>query len=107
MLSLSTSLRRQSRSGILRTLLACALILAGMPTITAVIVVDSKPAFTLDICHPLQSIDRTSGASTIALPSSQPPAQALAQNGVATDPAVVRRIRPSDKPDPPPPKIGA
>jgi hypothetical protein len=91
----------------MRTLLACALILASMPTITGVIVIDSKPAFTLDICHPLQSADRSSGTSIIALPPPQRPAQVLAQKGAATDSAAVRPIRPSDKPDPPPPKIRA
>jgi len=52
-------------------ILAVALILGSVqPLLGVVAYQDSTPAFTLDICHPLQSLGHSSGVIGLALPAS-------------------------------------
>jgi hypothetical protein len=52
-------------------ILAAALILGSVQPLLGVMAYqDSTPAFTLDICHPLQSLDHSPSVIGLALPSS-------------------------------------
>ena len=83
-----------------------ALLLGGMPITTGVIVAgDSTPAFTVDICHPLQSLEQPS----LPVFAHPPRAVALAPSDrdCATCNIVVTglRSRLADSPDPRPPEL--
>ncbi len=83
-----------------------AILAGGLPIITGVVVMpDSKPSFTLDVCHPLAAVacGLTQGEAPLipkhaATPSLCP--LGIAREFVARVPSGA--IRP---PDPPPPKI--
>lgn len=85
--------------------LALAVLLGGMPLMLGVTVVrDGAPAFTINICHPLHSFDR-SPAPMLAVMTVHPATNGwLPERGRACAPAPTLRARTADAPDPPPPK---
>lgn len=66
--------KRQALRALVAPLLALAVLLASLPLVTGVILQDQTPAFTLDICHPLQS--QSQSPSVVPLP---PPAAGRGQ----------------------------
>jgi hypothetical protein len=84
------------------------MLVGGLPILTGVLVIaDSKPAFTLDVCHPLGGASYNLDLSEAPLVPTHTIAQLPAQSGAA--PEFVSPFSPqvSNAPDPPPPKIGA
>jgi hypothetical protein len=51
--------------------LAIVMIIASLPSIGVIVVPDqSGPSLTMDICHPLQSVDRSSAVTLLARSAS-------------------------------------
>jgi hypothetical protein len=84
--------------------LALAVLLGGMPLTLGVVVQDHGPMFTLNICHPLQSFDRSPVPVLAVMPEHPAVREHLPERGHAAAPAQPLRLRAADAPDPPPPK---
>jgi len=81
---LKTSLSDRGCSAINCAILTIALVLGSLqPLLGVVIYQDSAPAYTLDICHPLQSLDHTMAAPVLALPAASARFVPLVFNKVA------------------------
>jgi len=88
--------------------LVVALLMGGLPILTGVaLIADSKPAFTLDICHPIAGASYNLDASLAPLIPATCVAQAPAAAGFTSDSVASFSPQPNRAPDPPPPKIGA
>ena len=96
------------RSPLLAGALIAAILLGGLPILTGVVVIaDSKPALTLDLCHPLSGASFNLDQGEAPLIPKQTSAQLPADCGAA--PEFVAAFLPtvSRAPDPPPPKAFA
>jgi hypothetical protein len=88
--------------------LIAAILIGGLPILTGVIVItDSKPAFTLDICHPIGGVSYNLGQSEAPLIPERTNAQLPRYCGAALEFVSAFSPQVIDSPDPPPPKIGA
>jgi hypothetical protein len=98
-----TMARRSIRQ--LAAALAVVITMASLPSIGVIVVADnSGPSISLDICHPLQSMDRTSGTILVARPA---PPEVVVTNAPPEKLAASARIFKSKiviAPDSPPPK---
>jgi hypothetical protein len=87
-------------------LLIAALLCGGLPMFSGVVVVaDSKPAFTLDVCHPLSGASYNLSPATAPLINALPAVPPPADWGTASEFAALLAGRPARTPDPPPPKL--
>src|SRR5579883_3380356 len=87
-------------------LLAAAILLGGLPAFTGVTLTgDSRPAFTLDICHPAGAA--ALGGAQIEAPLIPARAAAWAPVCCGAAPEFVVRftLQLNQAPDPPPPKL--
>ena len=90
--------------------LIAAILIGGVPMLTGVVVIaDSKPTLTLDVCHPLggASYNLDLGQSEAPLIPTRVSAQLPTESGEAPEFVALFSPRVSEAPDPPPPKIGA
>jgi hypothetical protein len=96
----------RSANPLLVMALLAGFIIGGLPSFIGVTVVtfDSRPAFSLDICHPLQSADP---AAAPALTVPEPPFALhpiLADVGEQVQTVIPELEERSDPPDSPPPR---
>ncbi len=87
---------------------ACALVVAllvgGLPMLSGLVVVqDSRPAFTLDICHPIGGVTHTFSSEAPLIPTPAI-AQTLRESGVAYNFVIRLCSRIGEAPNPPPPE---
>ena len=88
----------------LALLLALSLLLSGLPIVASTAAPDRRPAFTLDICSPVQNLSRTSVQST------PPPLPSIGFHcdlqflGIADICVAPLKPRPADPPNAPPPE---
>jgi hypothetical protein len=85
--------------------MAFVMMMASLPSIGVIVIADrSGPAISMDICHPLQSLDNAPGIVQIARPA-QPGigASVLSQERLAQF-APILKSKLAEAPDPPPPK---
>ena len=68
---------------------------------------DSRPAFTLDICHPIGGAAHTLTPGEAPLVPAQGVAQTLHESGDADAPVIKLTSRQNEAPNPPPPKACA
>jgi hypothetical protein len=90
--------------------LIAAILIGGLPILTGMVVVsDSKPAFTLDVCHPLggASYNLDLGQGEAPLIPTHVIAQLPAQSGQVPEFVAAFSPHVSTAPDPPPPKLCA
>jgi hypothetical protein len=90
--------------------LIAAILIGGLPMLTGVVVIaDSKPALTLDVCHPLggASYNLDLGQSEAPLIPTRAAAQLPAESGEPPEFVAAFSPRVNEAPDPPPPKIDA
>ena len=108
-----TAMNRMIRRSMIFPAIACTLIAAilvgGLPMLTGVVVAaqDSKPAFTLDICHPIGGAAHTLTPCEAPLVPAQGVAQTPHESGMADDPVIKLTSRQNEAPTPPPPKTSA
>jgi hypothetical protein len=95
--------RRSARQ--LAAAMALVMMMASLPSIGVIVISDrSGPSISLDICHPLQSLDSPSSAVLIARPAS-PEIGARIPSHQALAPFVpTLKSKFAEAPDPPPPK---
>jgi hypothetical protein len=87
--------------------LIVAILVGGLPILTGVVVMaDSKPAFAVDVCHPLGGASYNLDQSEAPLVPTHTTAQLSAESGAAPEFVSAFSPRVSKAPDPPPPKIG-
>jgi len=86
--------------------LIAAILIGGLPILTGVVVIaDSKPALTLDVCHPIGWALYNLGQSEALLIPTHTAAQLPRESGAAPELVATFFPRVSKAPDPPPPKI--
>jgi hypothetical protein len=86
--------------------MAFVMMMASLPSIGVIIIADrSGPTISMDICHPLQSLDNAPGVVQIARPA-QPGigARILSQESLAQFVPILKS-KLAEAPDPPPPKL--
>jgi hypothetical protein len=86
--------------------MALVMMMASLPSIGLIIVADrSGPSISMDVCHPLQSLETSSGTVLVARPA-QPAldAKIVSQEEVAQF-VPIPKSKFAETPDPPPPKL--
>jgi hypothetical protein len=97
---------RHPVSPVFAWMLIAAILIGGLPLVTGIVVVaDSKPAFTLDVCHPIGGVSSNLSQSEAPLIPMHAAAQPPAESGVAHDFVFVLPPGRNQAPDPPPPEI--
>jgi hypothetical protein len=86
--------------------IALVMLMASLPSIGVIVIADrSGPSISMDICHPLQSLDSSPGTVLIARPA-QPEIGAKIPSHEALGQFVpVLKSKLTEAPDPPPPKL--
>jgi hypothetical protein len=85
--------------------MAFVMMMASLPSIGLIVIADrSGPSISMDVCHPLQSLDTSSGSVLVARPA-QPEfdAKIVSQEEVAQFVPILKS-KFTEAPDPPPPK---
>jgi len=84
--------------------MALVITMASLPTIGVIVIADrSGPSLTLDVCHPLQSLDTSSTLILIARPAP-PEIDATIDSQQTFSEFAPLPDKLADAPDPPPPK---
>jgi hypothetical protein len=82
--------------------------LASLPSIGVIVVADSLgPSITLDVCHPLQSVDRSADSIVIARPGTPAFVAKDVSRESFSDFVPILKGKSPDAPESPPPKIAA
>jgi hypothetical protein len=86
--------------------MAVVMMMTNLPSIGVIVISDrSGPSISMDICHPLQSLDSSPGIVQIARPAqSEIGAKIVAHESVAQFVPILK-CRFAEAPDPPPPKL--
>jgi hypothetical protein len=77
---------------------------AGLPSFSGILIRGNTPAFTMDICHPLPSVDNSSIALLPAILPSRESVTVLPEATLVPESTVKIRSALAQPPDPPPPK---
>ena len=85
------------------SLVAIALLAGGMPLSVGVVMHGPEATFSLDICHPVQSLGH-SPLPVSAIARAAEAEESLPQSGQLKEAPAPIRTRAADAPDPPPPK---
>lgn len=101
-MSPATSMRPPGHAA--AAIVALAVLLGGMPLTLGVAVHSSEAMFTLDICHPVQSLSHSPVSVVAIIPGSAAVAQFLPECERYPVPRATLRVRAADAPDPPPPR---
>jgi len=81
------------------------LAIANLPSIGVVVIPDrSGPTISLDVCHPLQSLDTSSNVILIARPSQPETGAEILSHKTLTQFVPILKSKFAETPDPPPPK---
>jgi len=101
-----TILRRTELHRSIAHLLIVAVLAGGLPLFSGVVVMrNSVPEFSLDICHPLESATQASPCLIVLPVASSEFVFSLRDRGVMDDLPRAFRSRLDDSPDPPPPEL--
>jgi len=85
--------------------MALVMIMASLPTIGVIVIADrSGPSISLDICHPIQSLDSSSSPVLIARPAQPAIGAEIFSHQTLAQFVPVLKSKFADTPDPPPPK---
>jgi hypothetical protein len=85
-------------------LLAVAILLGGMPIVSGASQA-VHPAFGIDVCQPLQAVNRVSVTCSLPILVDSSIVQRLEERGRVPAAAPIVVNSPAKAPDPPPPKI--
>lgn len=99
--------KRQALRALVAPLLALAMLLASLPLVTGVILQDQTPAFTLDICHPLQPVSQAPSVVPLPPPAAGRDQPVSVEFGHISDRATSALTEFIADIDPPPPKRAA
>jgi vacuolar-type H+-ATPase subunit F/Vma7 len=86
--------------------MALVMMMASLPSIGVIIICDrSAPSITLDICHPLQSLDASPAIVQIAGPAQPELGAKVVSRETVVQFVPILKCRFAEAPDPPPPKL--
>ncbi len=86
--------------------MAIVMMMASLPSIGVIIVADrSGPSISMDICHPLQSLETWSGTVLVARPARPELAAKLVSHEPVIQFVPILKSKFAEAPDPPPPKL--
>src|SRR5271169_601752 len=86
--------------------MALVMIIASLPSIGLIVMADrSGPSISLDICHPLQSLDSAPATVPIARPARPASGTHILSHETFAQFVPVLKYRFAESPDPPPPKL--
>jgi hypothetical protein len=86
--------------------MALVMMVASLPSIGLIVIVDrSGPSISMDICHPLQSLDTAPAIMLIARPAQPEMGTRILSHETFAQFVPVLKCRFADSPDPPPPKL--
>jgi hypothetical protein len=86
--------------------MALVMMIASLPSIGMIVISDrSGPCISMDICHPLQSLDSAPAVVPIARPAQPASGTKILSHEVAAQFVSVLKSKLADTPDPPPPKL--
>jgi hypothetical protein len=90
----------------LATAMALVMMMASLPSIGVIVISDrSGPAISLDICHPLQSLETSSGTLLVARPALPALGAEIVPHETLTQFVPILKSKLAEAPDPPPPKL--
>lgn len=88
--------------------MALVMLMASLPSIGVIVISDrSGPSISMDICHPLQSLDSAPAVVPIARRAQPASGTKILSLEVAAQFVPVLKSRFAESPDPPPPKLAA
>jgi hypothetical protein len=86
--------------------MAFVMMMASLPSIGVIIVSDrSGPSISMDICHPLQSLDSAPGVVQIARPAQPGIGARVLSHESLVQFVPILKSKLAEAPDPPPPKL--
>ena len=86
--------------------MALVMAIASLPSIGVIVISDrSGPSISLDVCHPLSSLDVSTGAVLIARPAPPEFGWRFVSAETLTQFVPVLESKFAESPDPPPPKL--
>jgi hypothetical protein len=86
--------------------MAFVMMIASLPSIGVIVVSDrSGPTISMDICHPLQSLDSSPSTVLIARPAQPEIGGRIVSHESLTQFVPVLKSELAEAPDPPPPKL--
>jgi hypothetical protein len=89
----------------LAAVMALVMMMASLPSIGVIVVSDrSGPSISMDICHPLQSLDSAPALVPIARPAQPGSSTQILSHETFAQFVPILKCRFADSPDPPPPK---
>jgi len=85
--------------------MALIVAIASLPSIGVIVIADRNgPSLTLDVCHPLQSLDTSSTVVLIARPAPPEINATIISPETLAELVPLAKDNPAETPDPPPPK---
>ena len=82
------------------------MMMASVPSIGVIVIADrSGPSISLDVCHPLQSLETSSGAVLIARPAPPAIGAEVVTHETLAQFVPILKSKLAEAPDPPPPKL--
>jgi hypothetical protein len=89
----------------LAAVMAVVLAIANLPSIGVIVISDrSGPTISLDLCHPLQSLDTSTNVILIARPARPETGAEILSHDTLAQIVPILKSKFAETPDPPPPK---
>ena len=86
--------------------MAFVMMMASLPSIGLIIVADrSGPNISMDVCHPLQSLETSSGTVLVARPAQPELDGKIVSQETVAQFVPILKSKFTEAPDPPPPKL--
>jgi hypothetical protein len=86
--------------------MALVMMIASLPSIGVIVISDSSgPSISMDICHPLQSLDSAPAVVLIARPAQPDVGTRILSHETIAQFVPVLKSKFAETPDPPPPKL--
>jgi hypothetical protein len=86
--------------------MALVMMVASLPSIGVIVISDhSGPSLSLDVCHPLQSLDVSTGTVLIARPARPEFGERIFSAETFAQFVPILKTKFAESPDPPPPKL--
>jgi hypothetical protein len=85
--------------------MALVMMMASLPSVGVIVIADrSGPSISIDVCHPLQSLETTSGTVLVARPARPETGARIDSHESVAQFVPILKSKFAEAPDPPPPK---
>ena len=86
--------------------MALVMMMASLPSIGVIVIADrSGPSISMDVCHPLQSLETSSGTVLVARPARPEIGATIVSHESVAQFIPSLKSKFAEAPDPPPPKL--